>query len=74
MHDGIQFEKQGVPAAVICTAPFITSGVAMAKIGGIPDYPFAVMDHPLGSLDQQTLKEKAREIAPRIIEILVKGI
>ena len=62
MHDGIQFEKQGVPAAVICTEPFITSGVAMAKIGGIPDYPFAVMDHPLGSLDQQTLKEKAREI------------
>ena len=68
MHDGIQFEKQGVPAAVICTEPFITSGVAMAKIGGIPNYPFAVTDH------QQTLKEKAREITPRIIEILVQGI
>ena len=74
MHDGIQFEKQGVPTAVICTEPFITSGVAMAKIGGIPNYPFAVTDHPLGSLDHETLKGKAREITPRILEILVQGI
>ena len=74
MHDAVTFERAGMPAAAICTEPFITSGVAMAKIGGIPDYPFAVMDHPLGSLDQQTLKEKAREITPRIIEILVQGI
>ena len=74
MHDGIQFEKQGLPTAVICPEPFITSGVAMAKIGGIPNYPFAVTDHPLGSLDQETLKGKAREITPRILEILVQGI
>ena len=74
MHDGIQFEKQGVPTAVICTEPFKTSGVARAKIGGIPNYPFAVTDHPLGSLDQETLKGKAREITPRILEILVQGI
>ncbi|MDP7627483.1 MAG: hypothetical protein QF530_06165 [SAR202 cluster bacterium] len=45
----------------------------MAKLGGIPDYPFAVTNHPLGSLDQDTLKNRARELAPRIVEILLKG-
>tara|TARA_B100001013_G_scaffold324288_1_gene235694 strand:- start:606 stop:830 length:225 start_codon:yes stop_codon:yes gene_type:complete len=73
VHDGIKFEKNGVPAAVICTEPFITSGAAMAKLGGIPDYPFAITNHPLGSLDQDTLKNRARELAPRIVEILLKG-
>ncbi len=73
MHDGIEFEKKGTPTAVICTEPFVTSATAMAKLGGIPDYPFVVTEHPLGSLDQETLKERAREIAPRIIEILLSG-
>lgn len=73
MHDGIEFEKRGIPAAVICTEPFVTSGVAMAKLGGIPEYPFAVTEHPLGSLDQEVLKNRALELAPRIVEILLKG-
>ena len=73
MHDGIEFEKRGIPAAVICTEPFVTSGVAMAKLGGIPEYPFAVTEHPLGSLDQEVLKKRALELAPRIAELLLKG-
>ena len=73
MHDGIKFEKNGVPAAVICTEPFITSGAAMAKLGGIPDYPFAVTNHPLGSLDETLLRERAREVAKDIVKILLEG-
>lgn len=71
MYDGITFEKKGLPAAVICTEPFVTSGVAMAKMGGIPDYPFIVTDHPLGSLSQEDLKQRARELVPGIIDILL---
>ncbi len=71
VHDGITFEKQGLPTAVICTEPFVTSGVAMAKMGGIPDYSFVVTDHPLGSLTQDDLKKRAREIAPEIISLLL---
>ena len=71
MHDGITFEKKGLPTAVICTDPFVTSGVAMAKMGGIPDYQFVITDHPLGSLSQNDLKQRAREIAPEIISLLL---
>lgn len=73
MHDGIQFEKRGVPAAVICTEPFVSSAVAMSKMGGIPDFPFAVLPHPLGSLDETSLRKRAQEVAEDIIKILLEG-
>ena len=73
MHDGIQFEKRGLPAAVICTEPFVSSAVAMSKMGGIPDFPFAVVSHPLGSLDENSLRERAKEVAGDIVKILLEG-
>lgn len=73
MHDGIQFEKRGLPAAVICTEPFVSSAVAMSKMGGIPDFPFAVVPHPLGSLDENALRERAKEVAGDIVKILLEG-
>ena len=73
MHDGIQFEKRGLPAAVICTEPFVSSAVAMSKLGGIPDFPFVVVPHPLGSLDENALRERAKEVAGDIVKILLEG-
>ena len=73
MHEGIQFEKRGLPAAVICTEPFVSSAVAMSKMGGIPDFPFAVVPHPLGSLDENSLRERAKEVAGDIVKILLEG-
>ena len=73
MHDGIEFEKNGIPAVVICTDPFVTSAVAMSKMKGIPEYPFAVMEHPLGSLDQDELKRRARKVTPEIASILMSA-
>ena len=71
MHDGITFERKGVPAAVICTEPFISSADAMAKLGGIPDYPYAVLPHPLGSLDDAGIRERASQVAPDVLRILL---
>ena len=71
MHDGISFEKKGVPAAVICTEPFVSSGKAMSKLGGIPGYPFVVLPHPLGSLTSEGLRERAIQAAPEVLRILL---
>ena len=73
MHDGIQFEKRGLPAAVICTEPFVSSAVAMSKMGGISEFPFAVVPHPLGSLDENSLRERTKEVAGDIVKILLEG-
>ena len=71
MHDGIEFEKRGIPTAVICTEPFISSAKAMSKIGGIADYPFVMVPHPLGSLTRETLGERAMQAAPEVLRILL---
>ncbi|MEE9279273.1 MAG: hypothetical protein V3V67_03775 [Myxococcota bacterium] len=35
---------------MIVTEPFIPTARAMAEMAGMPDYPFVVVDHPIGSL------------------------
>ena len=43
----------------------------MSNIGGIPDYPFVVLPHPLGSLDEERLWERAMQAAPDVLRILL---
>ena len=71
MHDGITFEKHGKPAAVICTEPFISTAKAIATIQGIPDYPFAILPHPITALTEEQLWEKARQALPQVLQILL---
>ena len=71
MHDAISLEKKGVPTAVICTEPFVSSANAMSKLGGIPDYPYVVVPHPLGSLSTEALRQRAIQAAPEGLRILL---
>ena len=71
MHDGITLEKRGIPTAVICTEPFVTSADAMAALGGVPDYPYVVVPHPLGSRTMEQLREIAAKCAPDVLSILL---
>jgi hypothetical protein len=71
VHDGITLEQAGVPTAVICTEPFVTSGEAMAKLRGAPDYPFATIPHPIGSLTDEGLKERAHAALPIVLQLLL---
>ena len=71
MHDGLTLEQRGVPTAVICTEPFVTSADAMAALGGVPDYPYVVVPHPLGSRTMEQLRDLAAEAAPDVLSILL---
>jgi hypothetical protein len=71
VYDSLKLEALGVPAIAICTEPFESGGQAMANLGGIPDYPFALIQHPIGSLTPEQIRERAKEAAPQIIESLL---
>ncbi len=71
MHDSIQLEQRGIPTIAICTEPFESGARAMAKLGGIPDYPFALIPHPIGSLDEAGLRSRAVEALPQVIASLL---
>jgi hypothetical protein len=70
LHDGIELDRRGVPAAVICTDQFVASARAQAEICGNPGYRFAVVDHPLGSLTAAELRDRAAAAVPQVIAIL----
>jgi hypothetical protein len=71
--DGILFEKVGVPAASIVTDVFESTGRAMAQSWGVPDYKFLSMPHPIANLTEAQLDQRAREIAPEVVKLLLQG-
>lgn len=71
MHDSISLEKRGLPSAVIISDEFVPGVKAIARICGLPDYPFAVVKHPIGSLAEDVLEERAKAAAPQVMEILL---
>ena len=73
MLDGIVFEKVGVPSASIITDVFEKTGRAMAEQWGLPYYKFLQMPHPIANLTEAELDQRAREIAPEIVKLLLQG-
>jgi len=64
-------EKLGIPAAVICTEPFISSGKAMAVAHGFPDYPFVVVPHPINATPFNMLDQWVENCLPQVVRLLL---
>jgi hypothetical protein len=71
--DGILFEKHGIPAASIITDVFDATGRAMAQTWGLPHYKYLALPHPIANLTEEELNQRAREIVPQIVELLLEG-
>jgi hypothetical protein len=71
--DGILFEKNGLPAASIVTDAFPETGQAMAQAWGAPNYKFLTMPHPIANLTEAELDQRAQEITPKVVQLLLKG-
>lgn len=59
VQDAIALERLGVPTYVVATSLMLTTATIAATSAGVPDYPFVVIDHPLGSLTDAQLAERA---------------
>jgi hypothetical protein len=66
LHDGIEFEKRGIPAAVIVTAPFTETARASSAIAGLPDYRFATIPHGIQRLDVDEVQQIAIALADSV--------
>ena len=73
MLDSIVFEQQGIPSASIVTHLFIVTGKAMARTWGVPDLKFLAMPHPIANLTPAQMDHRAAEIAPQVVDLLLKG-
>ena len=44
----------------------------MARMLGLPDYPFVMVDHPLGSCTASEIKQRAAAASEQAVGILMK--
>jgi hypothetical protein len=54
----------------VITDRFAPSARAMAEVNGVPDYPFAVIDHPIADNDDEVLRAKAEQLLPHVVRLL----
>jgi len=67
VHDAVNLERIGVPAAVICTAPFTAEGEAQATALGLPDVRLVPITHPLSTLSPDELGGRAAQALPLVV-------
>ena len=73
MHDGITFEQSGKRAVVLCTKPFEVTAKNIARMMGVPDYPFTLLEHPLGSKTLDEVKTLAQVAYEQSLPILLES-
>ena len=65
-----QLTKRGLIAAVVCSDTFMKLGTAQAKVFGVPDLPLLKIQHPLGGLQMDKVRERAAVALPQLIEMV----
>ena len=74
MHDGITLERQGIPTATIITSVFVNTAEAYTRLMGVPGFPYLVCPHPITNVGATGLDERAQELAPQVVKLLLEGI
>ena len=72
MHDAIEAERLGIPAVAVITDRFERSAQIVARINGLPGYPFAVIGHPVANDSDDALRVKAEIAVKRIVSLLTE--
>ena len=73
MHDGVTFEQLGKRALVLCTHPFEVTAKNIARTIGLPDYPFLMVDHPIGSCTEPQIRARAEDAYNQALPILLEA-
>jgi hypothetical protein len=68
--DGVQFERHGTPAAVICSEAFVATADAMAQVQDAPGYRYVTTPHPVAGLSPEQVHERAERVAAEIAQLL----
>ena len=57
---------------VLCTEPFEVTARNIARVLGLPGYPFLMVQHPIGSCTVTELKARAQVAYEQAVPILLQ--
>jgi hypothetical protein len=69
--NAIELEKRGIPALLVSTPPFTEAVKTSASLRGMPAIKWAVVDHPVASLGEDELLQRALVATPQIIDLMM---
>ncbi len=69
--NAIELEKRGIPTMLTATPPFTEAVKTSAELRGMPSIRWAIVDHPIASLKEDELRERAIESARQFHELML---
>jgi hypothetical protein len=72
--DGIAFEREGLPAAVICSDAFEVTARAMADVHAAADFEFLTTPHPVAVLNPDQVNARAAELLPAVLARVTEAV
>jgi hypothetical protein len=73
----MELEWAGIPSAAIVHGAMTPTLRAMARLSGMPDYPYAVVEHPhlpIARWDPDETKLIAKSVVDRVYELLTTDV
>jgi hypothetical protein len=70
VHDAISAETLGIPSVGVITDRFLPTARAMAQFMGLPEYPVAMVSHPISNNTDDEVRAKAAEVVRQVIALL----
>ena len=67
-------EIRGTPTALICTDSFLPEAQRVAEILGLPHLPIVQIPHPLSTLREEEILQRAQHALPAIENILTQAL
>jgi len=72
LHDAVTAERLGVPAIAVMTERFVSAAELMARVLGMPGYPFMIISHPVSSATDDELRAKAAATIEQGLRLLLR--
>ena len=69
-----ELRKRGLRTGVICSTPFERLGQAQAKVFGAPDLPLVMIQHPLGGIRIDQVRERAQQALPKVLALVESAL
>ena len=70
VHDTVEFEKRGIPAAVILTQAFTTAAVFQFRAKGMEGHPYITLPHPISNLSPEAMREVTQRYVAQVVRQL----
>lgn len=70
VYDSVELERMGTPTATINSDEFVKLGQSETRALGLPGLPLVTVPHPLGGIDTELVRGRARTAAAEVVRVL----